>query len=686
MKKLLLSVGMFSLAVAANAQSTQLNLRTRGAALEMKQSNGSTKQVAGSLVCNTQYTAGSTMDLSFTLNLTNTDDEYCDLLTLTFPAGITPNSSPNSPLVSPAVDPSATGTQVNPVSGQSISWGADDDANKYGGIPTGTAINFTVNVTIGANVSGDQIVNFTADGDSFGSAPGDLTGTATIAQAGTPLPNLQVLAVRPLHNVALGRTCSFTQDTVFAVIRNAGNTTESNIVVNLSVNGGSAVQATAAILATQSLTLAPGDTAYAFFLPMSDFSGIGLKNMKAWVGLQNDVVRSNDTLTQSFMNTLPTNLSSTDYVNGIESDYDFKSLWSRWSGIGTGFGTSTVTKHSGAQALFYTVNTGIGAPAGMYETFVVLPCNDVIEGEKYKISFWRKANTSGTFNINGSTGVFVGLSDDVASVTADTLKAYTAITPNAAAGLWEKDSVEWVATSCGTVYFAIGGKGEVTAAAGAVQGKGVNVRLDDILVERVATVTTVNQSACSSFIWEGTNYTQSGQFEKLLQGANCDSTVTLNLTIDLPVTAVATLDQATNVISASNGSSYQWVECPANTPISGATSATFTPTVNGSYAVIVSSGSCADTSNCVTISGLGIDNNKLELISVKPNPSNGLFTISNLNNLEGKLIITDATGRFINEVALSESMIVDITSVSQGVYYFNLVSNNSNRVIRVIKN
>lgn len=640
MKKLLLSVGMFSLAVAANAQSTQLNLRTRGAALEMKQSNGSTKQVAGSLVCNTQYTAGTTMDLSFTLNLTNTDDEYCDLLTLTFPAGITPNSSPNSPLVSPAVDPNATGTQLNAVSGQSISWGTDDDANQYGGIPTGTAINFTVNVTIGANVSGDQIVNFTADGDTWGANPGDLSGTATISQAGTPLPNLQVLAVRPKNNVALGRTCSFTQDTVFAVVKNIGNTTESNILVNLTVNGGSALQAIAATLPAQSLTLAPGDTAYAFFLPMSDFSGAGTKDMKAWVGLANDVVRSNDTLTQSFVNTLPTNLSTTDYVNGIESDYDFKSLWSRWSGIGIGFGTSTATKHSGAQALFYTVNTGIGAPAGMYETFVVLPCNDVIEGEKYKISYWRKANTSGTLNINGSTGVFVGLSDDVASVTADTLKAYTAITPNAAAGLWQKDSVEWVATSCGTVYFAIGGKGEVTAAAGAVQGKGVNVRLDDILIEQVA-----------------------------------------------PISVSATLDVATNVITASNGTAYQWIECPANTPIAGATNQTYTPTANGSYAVIVTVANCSsDTSSCVTISGLGVENNILDFISVKPNPSNGLFTISNLNNLEGKLIITDATGRFINEVALSESMIVDITSVSQGVYYFNLVSNNSNRVIRVIKN
>lgn len=646
MKKLLLSVGMFSLAVAANAQSTQLNLRTRGAALEMKQSNGSTKQVAGSLVCNTQYTAGSIMDLSFTLNLTNTDDEYCDLLTLTFPAGITPNSSPNSPLISPAVDPNATVTTVNPVSGQSISWGADDDANQYGGIPTGTAINFTVNVTIGATVSGDQIVNFTADGDSYGANPGDLTGTATISQAGTPLPNLEILAVRPKNNITLARKCSFNEDTVFAVVKNVGNTTESNVVVNLSVNGSTAVQATAAILATQSLTLAPGDTAYAFFLPKSDFTGAGLKNLKAWVGLANDVVRANDTLTQAFMNTSSTNLSTTNYVNGIETDYDVKSLWSRWLGVGTGFGTSTATKRSGAQALFYTVNTGIGAPAGTYETFVVLPCNDVVEGEKYKISYWRKANTSGTLNINGNTGIFVGLSDDVASVTADTLKAYSAITPNAApsatnpGGPWQKDSVEWVSDKCGTVYFAIGGKGEVTAAASGVQGKGVNIRLDDILIEKLA-----------------------------------------------PISVTATLDQATNVITASTGTAYQWIECPANTPIAGATNQTYTPTVNGSYAVIVTVANCSsDTSSCVTISGLGVENNKLDLISVKPNPSNGLFTISNLNNLEGKLVITDATGRFINEVALSESMIVDITSVNQGLYYFNLVSDNSSRVIRVIKN
>jgi hypothetical protein len=89
--------------------------------------NHKPKSVAGTLVCNTYYVAGTTMDLQFTLNLTNTDEEYCDLFSLTFPAGITPNSSPNNPLITPAINPAATPTQLNPINGQTISWGTNDD-------------------------------------------------------------------------------------------------------------------------------------------------------------------------------------------------------------------------------------------------------------------------------------------------------------------------------------------------------------------------------------------------------------------------------------------------------------------------------------------------------------------------------------------------------------------------------
>ena len=878
MKKLLLSIGFFSLVSMTFGQGTKISLNPRTSTVEKKNKPGSsTKAVTGSLVCNTNYVAGTTMDLSFTLELTNTDDEFCDLFTLTFPAGITPNSSPSNPLVTPAIAPQATGTQLNPISGQTISWGTNDDANQYGGIAPGAPINFIVNVTIAPGTTGNLVANFVADGDTYiaagnPSTASDLLGTAIIYPQGVTLPNIDVFAVRTFDNQTLDRKCSFTQDTIYAVLTNVGNTTESNVNINFEVNGLYIGQSPAFTL-LGSFDIAPGDTAYAI-MPF-DFTGAGIKDMRAWSSVVGDVATSNDTIAEFFVNTVPTTLSNTNYTNGIETDFELNSLLSTWNGLGIGFGPSTGTVHTGTQALFYTVNTAIGATAGVYETYLVLPCLDVIQGETYKISYWRKSNSStNPANINGSTAVFVGLGEDIASLS-DTLKPYSAITPNAQAGAWQKDSVDYVADVCGTVYFAIGAKGTVAT------GTGINVRLDDILIEKTSTTSSFAQTACNSYLWNGQTYNQSGTYTSAftnidgcdstvtldltinnssssnfsaisclsyqwnnntytstgvynntlinslgcdsivtlnltiingvsntttvtecdfftwngqtynqsgiyssvdtcaVQGVNdtliltinnsfsnsisvtecssyawngqtysssgsyiyngqtssgCDSIITLNLTINQPttssstqsacgsytwngqtynqsgtytatltnstgcdsvatlnliintVTATATLGTSDNTISASAGSFYQWINCTGNTSISGATNQTFTPTANGSYAVIVTSNNCSDTSNCVTVSDVGIQETDLASIIVKPNPSTGIFQLLSDQFLNGDLVITDATGRVVSKEKLSQAMTIDISDVSQGIYYFNVITLDSNRVIRVIKN
>jgi hypothetical protein len=166
----------------------------------------------------------------------------------------------------------------------------------------------------------------------------------------------------------------------------------------------------------------------------------------------------------------------------------------------------------------------------------------------------------------------------------------------------------------------------------------------------------------------------------------CDSIATLNLTIS-SVTATATLNSADNTISASQGGSYQWVICPSYTPISGATSQIYAPTANGSYAVIVTTNNCSDTSDCVDISNLGIDEMEISFnVTIMPNPSNGLFNVIIDEKFSGNLIITDGTGRVVCKEILNGSKEVDLSHVASGVYYFYLSTQNSSKVVRVIKN
>ena len=100
------------------------------------------------------------------------------------------------------------------------------------------------------------------------------------------------------------------------------------------------------------------------------------------------------------------------------------------------------------------------------------------------------------------------------------------------------------------------------------------------------------------------------------------------------------------ITSNANGVNYQWIDCnKANRPITGANSKAYSASSAGSYAVIVKQGSCSDTSDCVLVSKVGIDNLSLASdVSIYPNPSHtGQFTVE--LDKETELIITDALGQ-----------------------------------------
>ena len=270
---------------------------------------GTPMQITGGITCNTQYVAGTTMDLNFTVLLTNTDSEYGDLITITFPAGITPNTSASN---TPTVGTGAAYIEVlNPVVGQAISWGDDD--NSYGGIVPGTSYNLTVNVSIAAGLTGNQNATYDVSGDTYGAAPGDLLGgTAVIYPAGASLVDIKTIFVQPYNLTSLSN-CNYGLDTLIAQITNIGSTTESNINVSYSVNGGTAM------MTVVPGPLAPGDSTYVFWLPAYDFSATNNYDVKAWVEQASDVNLANDTTALSFSNNVSIPLTSTSYVNGIET-------------------------------------------------------------------------------------------------------------------------------------------------------------------------------------------------------------------------------------------------------------------------------------------------------------------------------------------------------------------------------
>ncbi|MBN8696856.1 MAG: HYR domain-containing protein [Bacteroidetes bacterium] len=92
-----------------------------------------------------------------------------------------------------------------------------------------------------------------------------------------------------------------------------------------------------------------------------------------------------------------------------------------------------------------------------------------------------------------------------------------------------------------------------------------------------------------------------------------------------------TVSLASTTVSAhQNFASYQWLDCNNSfSPIVGETSQFFTPTVTGDYAVQITLNSCVDTSACMNVIVVGIEENQKPVVEVYPNPSAGFITIKN---------------------------------------------------------
>ena len=70
---------------------------------------------------------------------------------------------------------------------------------------------------------------------------------------------------------------------------------------------------------------------------------------------------------------------------------------------------------------------------------------------------------------------------------------------------------------------------------------------------------------------------------------------------------ISSIDEVT-LEADESGYSYQWVDCNnGNAFIVGEVEKEFVATINGSYAVEITMGNCVDTSGCITVVGVGIN-------------------------------------------------------------------------------
>lgn len=208
-----------------------------------------------------------------------------------------------------------------------------------------------------------------------------------------------------------------------------------------------------------------------------------------------------------------------------------------------------------------------------------------------------------------------------------------------------------------------------------------------LTVNALSLETTVTASVCegSAYTFNGSDYLVAGTYTDTLTNMNgCDSIVTLELSVYTVNTAM-TLNGDMFTAEETNGT-YQWIDCATNTAIDSATAQTFVPSVNGSYAVVVTVNSCSDTSDCIEINNLNVsDLSAVASVTVSPNPGNGQFVVTASQEVL-QIIVTNVSGQVVADQKTADfTNTVDIRNQPNGIYFVKVIMNNAGQVFKVIK-
>ena len=132
--------------------------------------------------------------------------------------------------------------------------------------------------------------------------------------------------------------------------------------------------------------------------------------------------------------------------------------------------------------------------------------------------------------------------------------------------------------------------------------------------------------------------------------------------IDVTITSTGA-----NLVSNQAGGTYQWLACPALTPVTGETAQTFAAVPEGNYAVEITLDGCVDTSACQEVH-LGVDN-LIELgLNIYPIPAADNLTLE-LAEGNGTFTLYSVSGELLSTRQITEGKTtVDLSAYSNGMY------------------
>ena len=148
----------------------------------------------------------------------------------------------------------------------------------------------------------------------------------------------------------------------------------------------------------------------------------------------------------------------------------------------------------------------------------------------------------------------------------------------------------------------------------------------------------------------------------------CESANRLAVAVTVTILNSNVTQSGITLTATQSGANYTWVDCNnGNQPIAGASGQSYTPTANGSYAVEIDLNGCSAMSSCVQITSVGLEEDKVEMLNIQPNPTSGMLiiTVSEPTNA----VVTASNGAIITTLKLEGETVLDATKYATGVYY-----------------
>jgi hypothetical protein len=179
-----------------------------------------------------------------------------------------------------------------------------------------------------------------------------------------------------------------------------------------------------------------------------------------------------------------------------------------------------------------------------------------------------------------------------------------------------------------------------------------------------------------------------GNYNMVVTGTSNAIVKTYNLGYNTVLLSNAIIKNGAMLSAAQTGATYKWLDCNnANAIIPNETNQSFTPTQNGSYAVMVTISSCNKTSDCVSIDFTGIDELVKNGLKIFPNPVRDVLNVSWENSSIQSMTITDTQGRKLLYLNKPDNNFAsfDLSAFARGMYFLQLETNGKKEHFKVIK-